>query len=317
MDWLKSLYPDVQKIVENALPEYWPELKHALTGFLANPIPETYLPLACCRAVGGEARNAVHVAAALLANIVCLRIFDDAADQDRPGRLWEQVGPSRAWNYGSAIQVLSFDILGRAPLPPQLIYQLHRLFIDTLVLIAYGQDRDMSGQTRSIEAYWLTIEHKNAHAFAGACAAGAIVGTDNIELVKACGRYGHHLGLAIQILNDMDSIWSAEGKTDLKQGKVTLPLLYGLATEHPERDELNALVAADDIASNGERIKEILDHIDTRGYLMWAALTERDHALEAIAPCPNLDGREVLESYITAMFDDVDEILSAEGSGRE
>jgi geranylgeranyl diphosphate synthase type I len=110
----------------------------------------------------------------------------------------------------------------------------------------------------------------------------------------------------------MESIWSPDGVTDLKQGKVTLPLLYGLTSDHPQRDELVSLVKAGEIASHGNRIKEILDSIDTRSFLIWAALKERDQALEAIGICPDPEGREALEAYVTGLFGDIGPLMPME-----
>ena len=311
MDWLKPLYSEILDVLRDALPDYWPDLRYAVSGVLDGPIvPETYLPLATCKAVGGNPRDAIYISASLLTGITCLRIFDDTADQDRSDRLWNIVGSARAWNFGSALQVISLDILSRSPPEAEVIDKIKRLFLDTYLLIAYGQDRDIIGQTKSIDDYWTTIEYKNAYAFSAACSSGAIAGTNDVKLVEACGIYGHHLGLATQILNDMDSLWSPKGETDLTKGKVTLPLLYGLSVDHQDREELMTIVDSADIASRGDRIIEILDSIDTHSYMMWAALRERDQALEAISACPDKRGREVLENYITAMFDDVGEVLS-------
>ncbi|MGC1247354.1 MAG: hypothetical protein WA865_14155, partial [Spirulinaceae cyanobacterium] len=64
-----------------------------------------------------------------------------------------------------------------------------------------------------------------------------------------------------------------------------------------------------EIATHAEEIKAILDKIDTKSFLIWAALKEREQALEAIKICPNSEGREILESYLNGMFGDIDELL--------
>ncbi len=310
MDWLKSLYPLVRDIISRESPDYWPGLRDVLYGLAGEPmIPEAILPLASCKAVNGEAKEAVYISAAIVAAATCLRIFDDVEDKDRPGKLWCDVGPARAWNYASAMQILSFNILSKAPLTPEVFHKVNRCFIDTFLHITCGQERDLSGNTRTIKDYWLTIEWKIACGYATACAVGAMVGTINAELIQACRSFGHHLGIAIQILNDMQSIWCSDGITDLKQGKVTLPLLYGLSIDHPERDELNFLMTTSEVSTHGERIKDILDHLDTRSFLIWAALMERDQAIKAISICPNPDGREALEAYITGIFGEMDLLL--------
>ncbi|HBL61891.1 MAG TPA: polyprenyl synthetase superfamily [Cyanobacteria bacterium UBA8803] len=310
MESLKILYPQVKEVLQNSIPNYWPQLRYILQGLFEEPLMSVAtLPLICCQAVNGNAKEAVPVAAALIAAEVCVRICDDLEDKDRPGQLWQEVGEARAWNYASAIYILPFEILSKAPFPPQIFHRVNQLFIDTFFYLAAGQDRDLAGATKTIEDYWRTIELKTAKAYFAACASGAMVGTENPELIEACGTFGHHVGLAIQIFNDMESIWQPDGITDLKQGKITLPLLYGLQYHHPEREELLSIVTANEIPTQAARIKEILDHIDTKSFLIWAALKEREQALKAINICPNTDGREVLESYITGMFGDIDLLL--------
>ena len=107
----------------------------------------------------------------------------------------------------------------------------------------------------------------------------------------------------------MQSVWSSEGVTDLKKGKVTLPLLYGLTTDHPKREELASFIRGGKITSREERIKEILDSIDTKRFLIWSALTERDRALQAISLCPDSEGRQALEAYVTGLFGDIEPLM--------
>ena len=312
MDWLKSLYPEVREVLQSSIPEGWQGLHQILEKlFKEAMIPEAALPLVSCKAVNGDPQDAVHVTAALVALGVCLRIFDDLEDQDKADDLWQLVGIPRAWNYASAIHILAFEILSKAPLSSDLFRQVNQHCIDAFFRIAAGQDRDLAGTTKTIEDYWLTVEMKSACFVTTACTMGAMMGTNDPELIQACGVFGHHLGFALQIFNDMESIWRPKGVTDLQQGKVTLPLLYGLQIDHPGHDELQAIVRANEIAAQEERIKAILDEIDTRGFLIWAALKERDQALAAVQVCPNAEGKEALEAYITGMFGDIDSWLSS------
>jgi geranylgeranyl diphosphate synthase type I len=299
-------------MVQEAVPSYWPELGSIFDTLFEKPPPllsVAILPLVCCQAVNGVAREAVPVSAALIAAEVSLRIFDDLEDKDRPGQLWQQVGEARAWNYASAIHTLSFDILSKSALPPPVFRQVNQLFIEAFLYITVGQERDLAGAPRTIEEYWRIIELKTATAYAAACASGALVGTENPQLIEACQVFGHQAGLAVQILNDMESIWQPEGLSDLKQGKITLPLMYGLTLDHPDREELLALAKANQIGVNSDRIKQILDKIGTKKFLIWAALKQREEALESVKICPNAEGREALEFYMTGMFGDIEALL--------
>jgi len=85
--------------------------------------------------------------------------------------------------------------------------------------------------------------------------------------------------------------------------------VYGLSLEHTRRDELLSLVRRDAIAQNAGEVKEILETIDTKEFLIWAALKEREKALAALGNCPDIEGRMALEAYITGMFGDIDSLL--------
>jgi geranylgeranyl pyrophosphate synthase len=307
VSWLQALYPAVREIIWDSAPADWPELKHALVNLLDGPmIPEAALPLASCRAVGGNARDALHVAAAVVAAATGLRLLDDVADQDRRDRLWSYIGPARALNFASAMQVMAFEILDRAPIEARVLQRINRCFIDTFLTIASGQDRDLSGRTRTVEEYWATVERKIACGYAASCASGAMVGTADAGMVALCHDFGYHLGFAMQIINDLQSIWSPNGATDLEQGKVTLPLVYGLSFVHPGRRELEGYLSGDEVGAHSQRIREILEQIEAREFLVWAALQEREQALDSLSACPDSEGREALEAYITGLFGDID-----------
>ena len=307
MSWIKALYPKVRTILDESTPGFWPGLREVISPLFEEPAPtETALPLASCRAVGGNPEeDALHVTAALLTFSVAMRLYDDAEDQDRPNGLWARIGPARAYNIGSAVHLLSHDILSNAPLPDHRFRAVNQLFIDKFFDLAAGQDRDLGGVTTTIEDYWFTVEMKTGAAFALACACGAMVGTDDPKLIESCNHFGHHVGMTLQIFNDVDSIWHPSGITDTQQGKVTLPLLYGISFDHPRREELISYIEGKTVAAHAEDVKAILDELDTRNFMLWAALQERERALDSLSVCPQNEGKEALEAYITGMFGDI------------
>src|ERR1700720_111565 len=81
---------------------------------------------------------------------------------------------------------------------------------------------------------------KTACLFAGCGRGGAVLGNLDDACEQAMADYGHFAGLAFQLVDDvLDFTASPEqlGKpvlSDLKEGKVTLPLIYALETAGPE-----------------------------------------------------------------------------------
>lgn len=310
MEWLTELYPEVRQHLANAVPDYWPALQELINPTLKGQLMSgAILPLAACAAVGGTARTAVPVSASLIASAVSARIFDDLQDKDRPNQLWRRVGETRAWNYGMAMYGLAFRILNQSNLPGDTFRQINQLYLDAFFYMAAGQERDLLGATLTVDDYWKTIALKTGTAYAVACAAGAAAGTDDPELIQACHAFGHHVGIIIQIFNDYESIWQPDGLSDIALGKVTLPIIYALQSDHPKRDALSAWIQTGKMGANAKQIIQMLDDLDTKAFMVWAAIKEREQALAAITQCSDNVGRAALIGFVTGMFGDIDALV--------
>ena len=104
-------------------------------------------------------------------------------------------------------------------------------------VIAEGEVLQMSltgdvGMT--LAQYASIIEAKTAALFAAACEAGALVAGANDATANAWRNYGHHLGMAFQMVDDLIDYTSQQadmGKDsgdDFREGKLTLPVILAL-----------------------------------------------------------------------------------------
>jgi heptaprenyl diphosphate synthase len=90
---------------------------------------------------------------------------------------------------------------------------------------------------QSVEDYYRKIERKTAALLSASCHCGGIVARLDEQRANALERFGHHLGMAFQIADDvLDYVATEEqiGKpvgADLRQGTITLPLMYALRDE--------------------------------------------------------------------------------------
>jgi len=90
--------------------------------------------------------------------------------------------------------------------------------------------------------------YKTACLFSGCARLGAVLGGMELTGEEALAEYGRYAGLAFQLVDDLlDFTASAEqlGKpvlSDLKEGKVTLPLIYAMENGHRDARELVARV---------------------------------------------------------------------------
>ncbi len=94
------------------------------------------------------------------------------------------------------------------------------------------------GRIASEEAYWRRIEAKTGYFLETCCRLGATASHAENRIQDALGRYGHHIGLAYQVIDDLLD-WLADPATlgkavgeDLVAGIYTLPIIHAL--ENPE-----------------------------------------------------------------------------------
>ncbi len=104
------------------------------------------------------------------------------------------------------------------------------------------------------EEYFSLIEKKTAILIAASCALGGLLAKVSEEKVSALMRFGMRVGTAFQMTDDTLDYMADEkdfGKaigTDLREGKITLPLIHALKRCTPEeRVRIRAAVKKEDI----------------------------------------------------------------------
>ncbi|QCE35696.1 polyprenyl synthetase family protein [Acetobacteraceae bacterium] len=112
--------------------------------------------------------------------------------------------------------------------------------------LAEGEVLQMSVQnilSTSLDVYLKIIQGKTAALFSAACQVGAVIAGSSQEQEDALYDYGANLGMAFQLADDaLDYAADQQllGKTvgdDLREGKITLPLLYAFHSGTPEEKE--------------------------------------------------------------------------------
>src|SRR6266436_569180 len=100
-------------------------------------------------------------------------------------------------------------------------------------------------------AYMELIDRKTASLFSACAKLGAMSSGADETLETRLGEYAWNLGIAFQLIDDILDFTSREkilGKpvgNDLREGKVTLPLIYALESAEPEERRLVETVLAD------------------------------------------------------------------------
>jgi geranylgeranyl pyrophosphate synthase len=125
-------------------------------------------------------------------------------------------------------------------------FRVDRLFSQTVARICEGSILEMLSARRldlSIDRYLERISRKTACLISACCKGGAIVAGGSDAQIALLEDYGTNLGIAFQIVDDVLDYTGTDASTgkptgnDLRQGLVTLPLIYALQQEQNGRHE--------------------------------------------------------------------------------
>lgn len=147
----------------------------------------------------------------------------------------------------------------------------------------------------SEESYFRIIYHKTASLFISCVEIGAFAAEAPEEQIKLLAEYARLLGLCFQIRDDIFDYFSDEkiGKptgNDLREGKITLPLLHTLITPGiPGRESMTELVSKERLTD--EEIAVLIEFAKANGGIEYAYQTmerlrgEAEQVLNQLPQC--------------------------------
>ena len=158
------------------------------------------------------------------------------------------------------------------------------------------------GEFITLDQHFDLIFRKTACLFSVCMRLGAILGGATPEQEKALGMYGHDLGMAFQIVDDVLDLTASEdvlGKpvaSDLREGKVTMAVIHALERCTPqERAQIESVLVHR--AFNGVTHAEILEILQRYGSLDAAtarAAQYAESACKAICTFPDTEIKRAL-----------------------
>jgi octaprenyl-diphosphate synthase len=168
-----------------------------------------------------------------------------------------------------------------------------QVLADTTNVIAEGevlQLMNMRDTSLDEASYLRVIRSKTAKLFEASARLAAILADSSIEVENACANYGQALGTAFQVIDDvLDYEGDVEllGKNlgdDLREGKVTLPLICALQRSNANDQKLikNAIEQGD--LTHQNKILQIIRDSGALGAARANAATEAKRAMDALTP---------------------------------
>lgn len=254
------------------------------------------------RLFGAELTDMLPLLAALELIHTGSLVHDDIID----GAKLRRGRPTTAFVHGDAAALYVGDFLiGRALEQMALCrnqrvnYSINRTVLQ-MCRGEFRQEGDFFRVEQGLHTYFVRIRCKTALLFAGSCECGAALAGAADEQVDALWRFGYRLGMAFQIIDDLLDLTSDEqtlGKpagNDLKQGNLTLPVLYALrgANAEPLREAIRAI--RDGNLSELPHALELVRASDGVGQAADVARRFLDEAAEDLSVLPKSREKQLL-----------------------
>lgn len=230
------------------------------------------LAIICSKLAGYQGRAALTLGSAIEFMHTASLLHDDVLDNAelRRGR------PSTNRKWGNHVSVLVGDFFFCRAMDILVQHgdlRVLRVVTDAVTSTTEGEILEiMNTHDLSLaqESYIKIITGKTAALISSACQVGAILGKVSEDFEQALRKLGLYLGIGFQLIDDaLDYSSTPEelGKvngTDLKEGKLTLPLIYALkrCTENEAQVIKNALIADTSDPSNFGKVMSIIDNYD-------------------------------------------------------
>jgi len=205
------------------------------------------LTLLCSHVCGGVTQTTIQASVSLELMHTASLLHDDVIDEadQRRGK------PSVHARWGNKSAILAGDyLLASSFLVTTTINhpKIWQILASVGKQLAIGElmQQDSTIDMQWNEAHYLdVIYNKTAQLFAACCQVGALAANATKEQIAAMKQFGENIGLIFQIKDDIFDYFDSKeiGKpsgNDLKEGKITLPLLYALSKV--SSDESNSIL---------------------------------------------------------------------------
>lgn len=214
--------------------------------------------------------NLLPVAMALELIHMATLVHDDVVDASltRRGR------PTVKTNWGNIVSIQTGDYLFAKSL--ELISQIDnpevsRILAEVSIEMCQGEIQQIKSSfdiRQNYKQYYYRIKRKTSLLIAASCKLGGLVCGAPKRDIWALGAYGHCLGMAFQIVDDVLDITARQSELgkpiggDIRQGIMTLPMIIALEIS-PQRERLRMLLGK--TAKSDAEVHETIEIIVASG----------------------------------------------------
>lgn len=222
-------------------------------------------------------------------------LHDDIMDGDRTRRhrptAWTVYGLDQTLLAGCALHTLAFEVLARRGATAAL-----ESLAGYVQLLIAGQSDDVALTARrdaTVEQCLEMEAGKTASLLAAAASIGALTYGAPRETTRALADFGHHLGMAFQLVDDLLGIWGDEADTgkpagaDLRARKRSAPVVAALCSGTDSGARLAAILESPGELADAD-VQLAARLVEESGGRSWSTQRADEHTNRAMAALDRL-----------------------------
>ena len=265
------------------------------------------LVLLCAKLFGPVPRKAIDAAASLELLHNASLIHDDVVDESQKRRGL----PTINHLYDNRIAVLTGDYFVSCALACSVRTNQMDIITSLGVLgreLARGEIDQLSNAREhrlDEDAYFEVIRRKTASLFYACMQVGALAAGACEADVERLGQFGEKLGLCFQIKDDIfdyfeDKVIGKPTGNDLREGKLTLPLIHAITQGKGEENErMRALLNEEHLSA--ESVHTLIEYAKREGGIDYAYETMKRIRNEAVALLEGFPPSETVDALISIL----------------
>lgn len=265
------------------------------------------LVLLCAKLFGPVPREAIDAAASLELLHNASLIHDDVVDESQKRRGL----PTINHLYDNRIAVLTGDYFVSCALACSVRTNQMAIIASLGVLgreLARGEIDQLSNAREhrlDEDAYFEVIRRKTASLFYACMQVGALAAGACEADVERLGQFGEKLGLCFQIKDDIfdyfeDKVIGKPTGNDLREGKLTLPLIHAITQGKGEENErMRALLNEEHLSA--ESVHTLIEYAKREGGIDYAYETMKRIRNEAVALLEGFPPSETVDALISIL----------------
>ncbi len=262
------------------------------------------LTVLSAKAVSSESTKYIELASIIEYLHNATLLHDDIID----GATYRRNIPSANNKYGNDIAVLTGDYLySRSYILLTDIedIKIQKILSKVALTMSEGEVIQLISTAKldtTLDDYLKIIRSKTAVLFSAACEVGAIIGNVKEKEAKCFADFGEKLGIAFQMSDDLldyigDETETGKNRgTDLKEGKITIPILLLLElVESDVKEKIGKIILSENIAiEDFDYIRDLIAEHSIDKMVSQMVLDNMNEAINALSTIKDTDYKKAL-----------------------